>query len=69
MTDFTPHEQNSELWGKFNRFFNETILNLHRDLEKTTLTDLETAALRGRIKQLRQLAKLTAAEDSATPTE
>lgn len=69
MTEFTLHDRNSELWGKFADYCGEQILTLHKDLEKTSLTDLETAALRGRIRQLRLLLKLLAADASATAIE
>lgn len=68
MVEFTPHDLNSDLWRKFHAYCEEQIPALHKELEKTSLTDLETAALRGRIRQLRILSRLTAA-DSATPLE
>lgn len=58
MMELTDNEKDSELWKKLTAHFKGLLDKSQRDLEKITLTDVETSAIRGRCKLLRQLLKL-----------
>jgi hypothetical protein len=64
--DLTDDEKNSELWKKLSAHFDGLIAEYHRSLEKMSLSQDATVALRGRIKLLRQLQQLNAPVDPGT---
>lgn len=58
IVQLTDKEKESEVWRKLAAHLNGLLDEAHIDLEKTTLSEVKTAAIRGRTKLIRQLLKL-----------
>jgi hypothetical protein len=56
--NLSDRERESDLWRKLSAHLEGLLEAQRSDLEKTTNTELQTAALRGRVKLIRQLLKL-----------
>jgi Trp operon repressor len=65
----TDDDKNSELWKKLLAHLDGLIVQSQRSLEKLSLSPDDTAALRGRIRVLRQLQQLNAPDATGTPTQ
>lgn len=66
MLNLTDHDKKSELWLKIMAHLNELLLLANRKNENN-LDINETTALRGRIKLIRELMRLSAPNDGTEP--
>lgn len=60
MTEFelTTHDKASSLWLRFCEYLNERLADARRRNDATTLSEHDTAALRGEIRCLKKLLAL-----------
>lgn len=64
-----PHELESSAWKKLKEYLDAQLAERREFNDGVSLTDVETATVRGEIKQIKKLLRIGVAEKSATVGE